>query len=215
VNRALVTFAVGDHERLAQLSRPRMAAYAERHGYRLETRQPSLSMRPPSWMKVAVLLYQLDRHREVLWLDADVVVCDDSRDIADDIDPGCWQGLVAHHTPDGEVPNCGVWYVRQPMRSVLERLWRMDRYLNHPWWEQAGMLDLLGYRHQPRPVQLERPTELYERTCFLGLEWNSHEERDRHPAPRFAHATAGPLEWRANVMRDYLTRQPLVSTKEA
>jgi len=116
------------------------------------------------------------------------------------------QALVRHRTPDGEVPNCGVWFVRAGLRPTLVRLWGMDRYLDHPWWEQAGMLDLLGYRHTVRPVELAAPTELYRRTHWLGLEWNSHEQNDRHPQPRFAHATCGSVDWREAVMREHLAR---------
>ena len=208
MSRALVTFAVGDHARLLALSQPGLQAYADRHGYQFHSRPPTMLLRPPSWMKVAQLLAALDWHEEVLWIDCDVVVVDDSSDLADEVPADAWQAIARHHTPDGEVPNCGVWLVRQPMRPVLEQLWRMDRYLTHGWWEQAALLDLLGYRHEPRPVTLDRPSELYGRTHWLGLEWNSHEQSDRHSAPRFAHVTPGPVEWRTTVMRDYLTRQP-------
>lgn len=206
MSRALVTFALGDHARLLELSLPRFAEYADRHGYELNTTPPRLIMRPPSWMKVAVLLDALDRHDEALWIDCDVVLVDQELDLADEVPDGYWQALVRHHTPDGEVPNAGVWYARQDAREALERVWRMDRYLDHVWWEQAALIDLLGYRHTTRPVEFVAPTELYERTYWLGLEWNSHEQNDRHPQPRFAHATCGPVEWRERVMREHLVR---------
>jgi hypothetical protein len=206
VSRALVTFAVGDHERLLQLSLPRMAEYADRHGYELRADPPRPLYRPPSWLKVAALLAALDEHEEALWLDADIVIVDGSLDVADEAPAGCWQALVRHHTADGEVPNAGVWLVRQAMRTTLERLWSMDHYLDHPWWEQAALLDLLGYQHRVRPARLADPTGLYRRTHWLGLEWNSHEQSDRHPTPRFAHATCGSVDWREEVMRDHLAR---------
>jgi hypothetical protein len=206
VSRALVTFATGDHRRLLELSLPGFSDYADRHGYELRAYSPRLLMRPPSWLKVAALLDALAEHEEALWLDCDVVIVDGDPDIADELDAGDVQALVRHHTPDGEVPNCGVWYVREAMRPTLVRLWHFDRYTDHPWWEQAAMLDLLGYRHRSRPVELEAPTDLYDRTCWLGLEWNSHEQSDRHPQPRFAHATCGPVDWRETVMREHIAR---------
>jgi hypothetical protein len=208
VSRALITFAIGDHGRLLELALPRFAAYSDRHGYELHTGPPRMLMRPPSWLKVAALLDALNDHDEALWIDCDVVIVDDELDVADELEEHDVQALVRHHTPDGEVPNCGVWVVRQAMRPALVRLWRMDRYIDHPWWEQAGMLDLLGYRHRRRPVELGEPTDLYWRTRWLGLEWNSHEQSDRHPTPRFAHATCGSVDWREQVMRDYLARAP-------
>lgn len=204
MSRALITFAVGEHEQLLELALPRFEAYADRHGYELETRPPAMLLRPPSWHKVPLLLEALERHDEALWIDADVVIVDQELDVADEPPATAWQALVRHHTPDGEVPNGGVWLVRQGMQPVLEAIWRRSRHRNHPWWEQAALMDLLGYRHAP--AELVEPTELYRRTHWLGLEWNSHEQNDRHPSPRFAHATHGPVEWRASVMRAYLAR---------
>lgn len=143
----------------------------------------------------------------MLWLDADVIVADEGRDLADELSPDDWQALVRHHTPDGEVPNCGVWLLRPAMRPLLEQLWEMTQYLKHPWWEQGALCELLGYGG--RPLSLLYPSELYARTCWLELEWNSHEEQDPHPSPRFAHATAGPLGWRLQTLHRYADRQPV------
>jgi len=208
VSRALVTFALGrEHRQLLQLSLPRIAGYADRHGYELHADPPGVRTRPASWLKVAALLDLLEEHDEALWIDCDVVIVEPELDLADEVPFHAWQALARHHTADGEVPNCGVWYVRQEARPALERIWRLDRYLDHPWWEQAAMIHLLGYAGQP--LELREPTELYERTHWLGLEWNSHEQHDQHPAPRFAHATHGSLAWREDVMRAHLARAEL------
>jgi hypothetical protein len=208
VNRVLVSFALGAYTRLQEVALPGLEEYAGLHGYDLYTEPPADQPRPASWLKIPLLLELLDRYEEALWLDADVVVADPSRDLADDVPGEAWQALVRHHTPDGEVPNCGVWYLRRPMRPVLEQLWQMPAGGDRDWWEQGALLQLLGYRG--RPVSLDRPTGLYERTHWLGLEWNSHEQNDRYPDPRFAHATCGPLGWRLQVMRRHQNpvRQP-------
>jgi hypothetical protein len=205
MSKALVTFAVDGYERLAELTRPGLVCYAARHGYDLYHGQPVLPAdRAPSWAKIRLLQNALDEYEQVLWLDADVAIVDDTDDLADRVPGWAWQAMVRHRTPDGEVPNCGVWLVRPPMWTVLEQAWRTGDP-NDPWWEQAAMLPLLGYRG--RPCRLEMPTALYRMTCWLGLEWNSHEQCDPHPAPRFAHATCGPLEWRLNVIRDHLAER--------
>lgn len=206
MSRALVTFATGDHKQLLDLALPGFARYAKRHGYTLVTRSPSLLLRPASWYKIPALLDALDHFDEALWLDCDIAIVDDTLDLAAEAPAGAWQALVRHHTSDGEVPNGGVWYVRQPARPALEAVWRSHEYLVHPWWEQAALLGLLGY--QLAPARLLEPTVLYDRTHWLGLEWNSHEQNDRHPEPRFAHATCGTVEWRAAVMRGHVERSP-------
>lgn len=207
MRRALVTFAVGEHEQLLELSLPRFQEYATRHGYDLLIPTSVAPCdRPPSWWKVPMLRQALSEYGEVLWLDADIAITDRGleQDIAETFPRDCWQALVAHHTPDGEVPNLGVWFVRRPMLHQLDQMWSATRYVNHPWWEQAAMLDLLGYQHDPRPCRHTRPTQLHERTAFLPLEWNSHEQNDRHDDPRFAHVTPNSVQWRLPIMRNYL-----------
>jgi len=198
VTRALVTVATGTHLDLLNIARPSFQAFADLHGYDLLEAEPLDCVRPPSWWKVLILQAALRDYDEALWLDADTVIVDGSEDL--NVPPDAWQALVEHHTGDGDVPNCGVWLVRQPMAPVLDDLWTMTQYLSHGWWEQAGLHQLMGYRG--RPVQLVSPTELYERTHFLDNGWNVHMWDDPQPAhPRIMHATM----WkdRVGVMRQW------------
>lgn len=146
--------------------------------------------RPPSWMKVQALYEELDRFDRVAWIDADVVVVNGERNIFDDLGDG-WQALVEHHTPSGYVPNCGVWVVTQAMRPVLAEIWNGKRHLDHPWWEQAAMLEQMGYEVLPGPfARLSTPTELWHKTTWLAPEWNHHpHDTKRVDAPRFLHVT--------------------------
>lgn len=198
MSRALVTYADGWMAELQSIAMPSLEEFAERHGYELVVTDLSASNRPPSWMKVPILEWALRRHDEALWVDADVVIADPREDLP--VPDQFWQALAVHHTNDGEVPNCGVWFVRRPMAPVLADLWEMVGYIHHPWWEQGAMLELLGYDPWVRPVRLGEPTELHERTCFLGREWNSHPE-DWSENPRFKHATMLPNQ--AEVMREW------------
>src|SRR5690606_14822620 len=115
----------------------------------------------------------------------------------------------AHHVSEGEVPNCDVWLLRKPMIPYLSRAWKMEQYITHPWWEQAAIIELMGYDMRTRPLAPCEPTELYTHTPFLPLEWTSHESSDRHANPRFAHATYGAVSWRATVMRKYQEMIPV------
>jgi hypothetical protein len=198
VSRAIVTFATGQHERLLDIARPSFEAFADRHGYDLlEADIPST--RPPSWRKVAALRAALqDGYEEALWLDADTVIVDASEDM--DVPSWAWQALVRHHTGDGDVPNCGVWLARTPMLPVLEQLWGMTEWLHDGFWEQAAMLELLGFSR--RPARLADPTDLYEHTFWLDHGWNYHLWDTPGPQHvRIGHATMHPD--RKAVMRDW------------
>ena len=200
MSRALVSFGVGPHEELLEIALPGFERYADRHGYELVVADPLACDRPPSWWKVPILQELLEEHDDVLWLDSDVVIVDDQDDVAPPA--WAWQGVVEHHTGCGHVPNLGVWYVRQPLKPVLERLWARDEYVDHGWWEQAAMLDELGYTFEPLPSVLRRPTSLFTRTAFLETGWNVHPEDVRKSTrPRFMHATM--YADRAGVMREW------------
>jgi hypothetical protein len=201
--KALVTFGVGRYAPLLDISRPLFRQYAERHGYEYIELVNVPATRPLSWMKLEPLARALETYDAVLWLGADVVIVDGSEDIGSQVAPDAWQGMVAHHVSEGEVPNCDVWYLHPPMAPILKQAWEMTGFINHPWWEQAAIMHLMGYDLGKLPIKCTTPTDLYRHTHFLPLAWNSHESSDRAAEPRFVHATYGPVDWRLDVMRRY------------
>lgn len=212
MRRALVTFGIGAHAELLELALPGFAAYASRHGYELETKPPRNLVRPPSWGKIPVILRALDRYDEVLWIDDDVVILDDSLDLAEQVASDSWHAITLHRTREGEIPSCGVWLCRQELRPALHAMWRLTRYEHHPWWEQAALHDVLGYGGTP--VGLLAPTPLLERTYWLGPEWNAlrleYPEGPELEEPRFVHVGPGSrVAWRAQAMRELTARGEL------
>lgn len=197
--RAIVTFATGAYRELLDIALPTFRDFATRHGYQVRVANPPPAGRRESWLKVPAIAKALNTYDEVLYLDADVVIVDPSADL--DVPDGYWHALVEHHTADGQVPNCGVWLLRKPMLPVLEQVWKLDGYLDHPWWEQAALVDLMGYRGRPLTPPV-RPPELYERTWLLENGWNVHRHDRTHVGhARVRHATMWPD--RAAVMREW------------
>lgn len=185
--KAIATFGTGYHQQLLEVSLPAMRRFAERHGYEVFVGDPLVDgTRPVSWYKIPMLLDLLLRYDEVLWLDADVVIVDGTADF--DIPADCLQAMVFHHTPDGEVPNCGVWLMRKGIEPMLKEAWKQTDLIWAAWWEQSAILRLMGYAESARPCKLEQPTEWYRKTYRLGNEWNSH-PWDEHPQPKIRHAT--------------------------
>jgi hypothetical protein len=169
---------------------PLLEEYAGRHGMRFGCANLR-GDRPPSWNKILVIHQALQDFEAAVWVDADVVVMDDRVNIVDDLHPGSWQGVVEHHTECGSVPNCGVWVCTQAMLPTLTEIWNEGKNLDHPWWEQASMLERMGYRVLPGPrAEFDNPTTLYERTTFLDAAWNHHPMDTKRVAdPRFVHVT--------------------------
>lgn len=173
---------------------PLMERYAERHGMALFVANLT-GPRKPSWMKVPNIIGALDHYERAVWIDADVVINRFEENILDDVPHYAAQALVPHETPCGVVPNCGVWVVTQQMRDTLRDIWTEDRNLEHFWWEQASMLEKMGYEvtadERGFPLcQKGEATPLRWVTEFLDAKWNHHpQDANRVDAPNFIHVT--------------------------
>lgn len=194
MTKALATLATGQHTEYLDLSRPLFEEYAARHGYAYCESNSTPVGRPASWGKLPLMGDLLDDYDEVLWIDCDTVIVEPSEDIAAFVPAEAWQGITLHRAFRdlylGEVPSCGVWLVRRPMIAVLEQLWGMTHYLDHPWWEQAALHELLGYvsvGDDLNPVRRVRDTELYQHTHFLPPTWNSLEFENPNAFARIMH----------------------------
>jgi hypothetical protein len=208
VSKALCSIGAGPHEALLAVSEPTFRAYADRHGYDVITSTEVDRARPPAWAKVPLIRDALDRYDLVLWIDADAVIVDDREDIAAELRPDAQLGLVRHRR-DGElIPNTGVmlWRSGDFSRALLDRVWASKRYLNHPWWENAALLDALGYtvprfnradRLLRRRLRATQPTPGVQ---FLSGHWN-WSYLDRAENPRIIHCLGVPVEQRLRDMQ--------------
>lgn len=217
--KALVTLGAGDHAQLLELTLPSMCRFAERHGYDVLVGTGAESRgRPPAWAKVPLLQRALARFDYALWLDADALVVRDDVDVVDELPPSAFQALAEHQTGQGRCPNTGVWLLRAgpDSKAFLEAVWGSAAYVDHPWWENAAVCDLLGYQAGP-PCELAHLSPFGRSTHWLPIIWNSIPgvpvER-----PRIVHLAGEPLDTRRERLRDELesscrTRiEPLVSS---
>ena len=202
INRAIVSFGIGKHQELLEIALPSFKAFSDRHGWDLYCCDEIGKARPAPWYKIQALLdlLKMPEYNEVLFLGADTVIVDGRDDLTAPDDK--WQALVEHHTGDGCVPNTDVWLCRKPMIPILEEIWSMEQWLMHGWWEQAALLELMGYHvWQPTRV-LDEPTELYYKTHFLDHSWNVHKWDNPQPVSyRIQHATMYPD--RVTVMKEW------------
>jgi hypothetical protein len=204
VRKVLCSIGCGPYAELLSVSSETFGIYAERHGYELELRNEAPPIdRPISWARLPLIQELLLRFDVVLWIDADAAIVDPSVDIADLLPRRDLMGLVAHVTPEGRepIPNCGVWILRphRMTRQFLGEVWRATEYVDHKWWENAAVMDRLGYQLEPQ-VRLERPTAMARRTRFLPTEWNSISV-DQSPASRIVHFPGRPLAERLAGLR--------------
>lgn len=198
-SRVLCSLGVGPHAELLRISSQTFHAYAWQYGYDLLlTTRWLVPERPPAWSKIALVRRLLDQYELVLWVDADAAFVDLSTDIADLVRPGKDLYLVEHTWEGGQrrSANFGVFLICATdwSRKLLDDTWAAEQYIDHRWWENAALLDMLGYElpadgSRPRKA---RTTELEERVEFIGLEWNSNTVDLAVPNPRVHHHGRGP-----------------------
>jgi hypothetical protein len=212
--KALCSIGAGPHAELLAISRPTFQAFARRHGYELITSAQNTTGRPPAWAKVPMLREAVDDYELVVWIDADAVIVDDSRDIAGELERDL--ALARHRRGDQLVPNTGVMVLRSGAfaRKLLDEMWAAKRFIHHPWWENAALLHLFGYdlpaalepglrgrlrRLTGRRLAQVRPSPYEHGVQFLPPEWNSvYPDRPAHP--RIVHFPGVPLEERIREM---------------
>lgn len=191
--KVLCTIAHGPQTALLDLAREPLEDFAARHGYdlHLQTEAEDLS-RPLSWSKVPLLKRLLGSYDLVVWVDADAIFLDTSRDIAEELEDDRYLYLAMHRYEGQDAANCGILMLRScdEALSLLDEAWAMTEFVDHPWWEQAAILTLLGFEIAGEPgactAHIVRPTARFAGTKLLHREWNSI-SRDPAARPRIKH----------------------------
>jgi hypothetical protein len=209
MKKAIVSLGSGPQSRLLRIASRSFRRYASRHGYELELHTDVADpTRPAPWSKVALLRRLAATHDVIVWLDADLVIVDESVDIASELEDGRFLYLVEHHTSAGRMPNSGVMLLRGGAETIafLDEVYAQEDLVDHRWWENAAICRLLGYRLDP--VELGSPTPLLsEHTKLISPRWNSIRDAPA-PQPRIRHYPGYSLKVRAAFMaRDELLRR--------
>jgi hypothetical protein len=149
----------------------------------------------------------MDEYDLVWWMDADSLIVDLSLDIRSVLQPDRDLYLVEHYhpTPHGFAASCGVmlWRASDWSRSLLDQLWNSDLYHDEYPWENAALLEALGYMVKPIFAHLN-PTARMSKICYLQPEWNTVWSDPPNPTPRVHHHGAMSVEERRYMMlHDY------------
>lgn len=139
--------------------------------------------RPAAWNKVVLLNHMLKGYETVIWLDADTMIVNPANDIRPELDPQIPMHVVAHRIGRKTIPNTGVWVCRNDPRTfeLLESVWSHTEFIDDGWWEQAALMDLIGYEPRERKCRFRGPTPYTSYVRFLDERWNS---RFAAPAPQ-------------------------------
>jgi hypothetical protein len=206
---AIVTLALGQHATYVPLIKPSLRAFGRRFDYDVVIHTESADQsRPPAWSKVKILLDALTTHQEVIWIDSDALVVDLTRDLRKDISRKTDFAWVVHHFDGQDQPNSGLVFVRNTPRviALLNAANEQEDLIDHPWWEQAAFIRLLGYSsaivdegstREPMDVNVQR----------LDPSWNSIRQHRGTPV-RVRHFAGDAPEVRAIGMAELVLTHP-------
>ena len=206
---AIVTLALGQHATYVPLIEPSLRAYGRRFNYDVIVHTDSADeSRPPAWSKVKILLDALATHNEVIWIDSDALLVDLTRDLRKDISRKTDFAWTLHHFDGEDQPNSGVLFVRNTSRAIalLTAAYDQEDLIEHPWWEQAAFIRLLGYSSSiVDEGQTREPMDV--NVQHLDPSWNSIRQHRGSPV-RVRHFAGDAPEVRAIGMAELVLTHP-------
>jgi hypothetical protein len=129
---------------LSDLTVPILQTYCDNHHYCFINKTINNFDKPPSWYKIYAILEQLNnlKYEYLLWLDTDTIILKPDFKIESLISSN--KDLYISRDINGI--NCGVFLVKNSniIKSILyATLHLSEKYLNHVWWEQAAIMELM------------------------------------------------------------------------
>lgn len=218
MRKVLCSLGIGPHADLLELAKPTYETYAHLHGYDLVLSEQPLTLdRPAAWNKVPLIRQLLGQYELIMWVDADAMVVNPEVDIVTATDDAHFLWMVEHHVDVQDEPlfNSGVMVVRSSEDAAyfFDEVWKSVDFIDHPWWEQAAIMTLLGFDLSvPGLARLVHPTPCYNKVGKLSTEWNSM-VHDPHPSPRIVHFPGMPFEDRLEKMTEQLKLSSFISTR--
>ena len=195
--RVIATAAIGHHRELFDIVRSKLEMYAELHGYEISNCQDTLDpMRPHAWTKIIHIINLMKDYEEILWIDADAIILDGAVDVSSIVEEDTDLAWVWHSYENQSHPNSGVMYIKvNKATCMLFLLANEQRDLSdHPWWDQAALMRLLGIESDIWPIGSIKNTELIPvKEQKLPIEWNSIRQ-DPAKNPKIRHL-AGEDFW--------------------
>jgi hypothetical protein len=174
VRAVLATFGVGEHSAFLDISRELRTEFCAVNEYELVESTAAIAGRPPAWWKVRMLQELLTEFDQVLWMDSDAIVVDPGSDPRSQYGAKGlpWQWVVHRYGGDS-FPNMGVLLLRRhdAVLELLEQMWRRTEFIDHKWWENAAVLDLIGYATE-EPIRKVRPSVHDSIIAELPQRWN-------------------------------------------
>ena len=168
-----------------------ISQYSNKFNLRFENLKMPSTGRPLSWNKIKLLQEEIKKGENefIMWIDADAFFHKDAKNILYELDSNHEIFLVNHYCSVHKGSkfkntiltinriNCGmmIFKVSQFNLDFLEKVWNEDKYINHVWWEQAAIMDIIGLKAEiTNNLNDNIGDDFYlKKIRFLSKEWNS------------------------------------------
>jgi len=143
----ITTYYDKTFEKLGNIALKSMEKYGKKFKIDVIRYERKLSNRPPAWNKILVVKELLKKYDFVIWMDSDAVFVRFDVDIRKEIKKGKDFYISLIEFNGKVVPNSGFFITRRSKWSIdfLNRVWNKKEYIYHNYWENAAIIDLLGY----------------------------------------------------------------------
>ena len=127
---------------LSDLSFSSVEKFCEKQGIDCERFFIENFERPAPWFKILLLINQLkdNTYDYIMWIDADACV----NNLDFDVTSILQDDKSFYISRDINNFNSGVFFVKNTpfITDLLHKIYSMNQYINHIWWEQAAFIDL-------------------------------------------------------------------------
>ena len=164
--------------------------YAEINGYNFENIIMPKTGRPPAWNKIHILMEEMikKKYEYLMWIDADAFFNNYNVDISSEIEEDKEIYMVKHYCEvhKGSIYqntkltilriNTGVLLIKISDHNLnfLKKVWDKKEYINHQGWEQAAIMDIMGFKSELNGNLNDNKGNSYmEKVKFLSNNWNS------------------------------------------
>lgn len=141
----IITAYTDNIKDISDISYDCYSQYSLKHNIHFERIQLTNLDRPPSWYKIPLILDAFkSNHDYVMWVDADTLIINNLFNI---------YNILDHHqiylSEDMNGINCGVmiWKNTSLNIDILYKLWNMNEFIYHKWWEQAALMELYSMNY--------------------------------------------------------------------
>jgi hypothetical protein len=139
----IITAFTKNYQPYIDISSPILDKYCTKHNYEKHIYEiPDNYSRPVSWYKVEQLLNHINTNSGFsLWLDTDTIIINSDFKL----DSIVSENKFIYISKDMNNINAGVMMIKNNTYSYefFQKVWGSTQFLNHIWWEQAAMIDLI------------------------------------------------------------------------